>query len=639
MKPCSRFTLLLLVLAPVLLALTCLALPDFGRGAAPPPLCPTVMLPSLVQQVKKAHPRLLVEEAKFESLQRLVKQNPAAAELYAVIREEAGRLLTEAPCSYEPSGENGMLAASRGVLHRVYTLALVYRVEGGSRYLQRLREELETAAAFPDWHPGHFLDTAEMTHAFAIAYDWLFSAWTEPQRQVLVQAIVDKGLKPALSAYQDPAQNGWWSVSASNWNLVANCGIGLGALAVLAEAPDVAAPALDHACRSLPLALAAFQPDGGCCEGPLYWGYGSFYTCLFGAALESSLGSDLGLAKTPGLAETGLFPLYLTGPAGLAFNFADSDEKIPWLSQLFWLARKFGQPAMSRPALDSPRPRVLALLWRNFAVSPAMAGQLPLDKYFRGVEVAVMRSSWRDDRGTFAALKAGDNRSGHAHLDLGTFVLDALGQRWAVDLGPDDYNLPGYFEDSRWDYYRLRAEGHNALVINPGGAPDQDPAASARISRFHSSPDWSFAITDLTPAYARQAHRVWRGLALVNRRQVLVEDEIDTGTPAEVWWFLHTPAAVQLSPDRRHALLTLNGQSLAVRLVSPDNAVFELRQARPLPLSPHPLRQSDNAGIRKLAIKLSQVRKVRLAVWFDPLPVAGCTPETIPAITPLADWH
>ena len=639
MRPCTRFTILLRVLATVLLVLTCLALPNFGQGTAPPPLSPTGMPPSLVQQVKKSHPRLLVQEGQLGRLQSLVKHNPAAAELYAAIREEAGRLLTEAPCRGEPSGENGMLAASRGVLHRVYTLALVYRVEGGSRYLQRLWEELETAAAFPDWHPRHFLDTAEMTHAFAIAYDWLFPAWTEPQRQVLLQAIVDKGLKPAVSAYQDPAKNGWWTVSPSNWNLVANCGIGLGALAVLAEAPDFAAPALDHAFRSLPLALEAFQPDGGFGEGPLYWGYGTFYTCLFGAALESSLGSDLGLAKTPGLAETGLFPLYLTGPAGQAFNFADSDEKIPWLSQLFWLARKFGQPAMSRPALDSPRPRVLALLWRSFAVCPAMAGRLPLDKYFRGVEVAVMRGSWRDERGTFAALKAGDNRSGHAHLDLGTFVLDALSQRWAVDLGPDDYNLPGYFEGSRWDYYRLRAEGHNTLVINPGGAPDQDPAASARISRFHSSPDRSFAVADLTPAYARQAHRVWRGLALVNRRQVLVQDEIDTGTPAEVWWFLHTPAAVQLSPDQRHALLTQNGQSLAVRLLSPDNAVFELRQARPLPLSPHPLRQGGNSGVQKLAIRLSQVRKVRLAVCFDPLPATGCTPETVPAITPLADWH
>ena len=35
-------------------------------------------------------------------------------------------------------------------------------------------KELRAAAAFPDWNPSHFLDTAEMTHAFAIGYDWLY---------------------------------------------------------------------------------------------------------------------------------------------------------------------------------------------------------------------------------------------------------------------------------------------------------------------------------------------------------------------------------------------------------------------------------------------------------------------------------
>ena len=44
----------------------------------------------------------------------------------------------------------------------------------------------------------------------------------------------------------------------------------------------------------------------------------------------------------------------------------------------------------------------------------------------------------------------------HSNLDIGTFVLDAFGERWVVDLGADDYNLPGYFETGgrgrRWTY-------------------------------------------------------------------------------------------------------------------------------------------------------------------------------------------
>jgi hypothetical protein len=224
--------------------------------------------------------------------------------------------------------------------------------------------------------------------------------------------------------------------------------------------------------------------------------------------------------------------------------------------------------------------------------------------------VVTMRSSWQDDQGIFVAMKAGDNQAGYAHLDLGTFVLDAQGQRWAVDLGPDDYNLPDYFGPGRWDYYRTGAEGHNTLVINPGKAADQDLAASARISRFHSSPHLAWAIADLSPAYARQARRVWRGLALVNRRQVLIEDEIEILQPAEVWWFLHARAAVKLAADKKNAILTQNSRRWQVRLVQPDNATFELRKAHPLPLSPHSCRHEDNPGVQKLAINLKQVKDI-----------------------------
>ena len=71
------------------------------------------------------------------------------------------------------------------MLHRVYTLALLYRLDGDQRYAERAWQELEAAAQFQDWNPRHFLDTAEMTHAFAIGYDWLYDVWTPEQRATL----------------------------------------------------------------------------------------------------------------------------------------------------------------------------------------------------------------------------------------------------------------------------------------------------------------------------------------------------------------------------------------------------------------------------------------------------------------------
>ncbi|MEZ5136339.1 MAG: hypothetical protein R2699_15110 [Acidimicrobiales bacterium] len=57
-------------------------------------------------------------------------------------------------------------------MRRLYDLGLVWLVEGDPAYAARGWAELEALIAFPDWNPIHFLDTAEMTHAVAVGYDW-----------------------------------------------------------------------------------------------------------------------------------------------------------------------------------------------------------------------------------------------------------------------------------------------------------------------------------------------------------------------------------------------------------------------------------------------------------------------------------
>jgi hypothetical protein len=639
MMSCSRLKLCRAIGGFVLILLLLASSNSPGQTEAPflNPLIPSQSF--LETQLKKTHPRLLVTPDDFARVKQLIRENVLARRWYDKLRQEAQKILVNLPCGYRTKGsEKVILEASRTVLRRVYLLAFFQRLEGGNRYAQRLWQELASAARFPDWHPDHFLDTAEMTHAFAIAFDWLYDNWSPEQRTVLAQAITDKGLKPGLRAYQGAEKFNWWVKSPYNWNQVCNGGLVLGALAVFEACPELAAQVLQGALRSLPRALAKFAPDGGGCEGPLYWGYATFYHTLFLAALETALGRDFGLPETHGYEATGYFPLYVTGPRDRTFNYADADELIYWTAQMFWLARRFQQPVFAWFARRINKIHPLDLLWfEPRGLSPREAG-LPLDRYFRGVEVATFRSSWDDPQAVFVGFKAGDNRAGHSHLDLGSFILEAQGVRWALDLGGDDYNLPGYFDRTRWDYYRLRAEGHNTLALNPGSGPDQDPEASAAIFRFRSAPDLALAIADLTPAYAPQAQRVWRGLSLVSRRQVLIQDEIKAEKPVEVLWALHTAAEVRLSPDNRTAYLSYGGAHLAAHILSPPEAVFKLLPARPGPLSPHPKGQADNRGVSKLAIHVKEVQDLRLAVELTPL-TKGPGPDSLPTkITPLAQW-
>ena len=238
----------------------------------------------------------------------------------------------------------------------------------------------------------------------------------------------------------------------------------------------------------------------------------------------------------------------------------------------------------------------------------------------------------------FVGFKAGNNKANHSHLDLGSFVFDAAGVRWAVDLGADDYNLPGYFGNQRWNYYRLRAEGQNTLVINPGDQPDQDPAAAAQIVRFQPGTDRAFAVADLSTAYRTSARKVWRGIALLDRAKVVVQDEIQADKPVELWWFMHTPASVKIEDDGRTATLQQVGKKLRAEILSPTEARFQLMDAQPLPASPHPERQAKNANTRKLAIHMAGIRNSVLTVVLTPNPSMDEASVQQVKVSTLSDW-
>lgn len=599
---------------------------------------PPVAIPApdqILATLRKGHPRLLASAEDFARLRQRVETEPLLGRWLAEVRRRGERILKEGPSQYEIPDGLRLLGTSRQVLGRVQTLGLLYRLDGDRRWAERAWAELEAAAQFKDWNPRHFLDTAEMTHAFALGYDWLYDAWTDAQRATLRQAMVEKGLKPGLEVLE---QNRWWATARHNWNQVCNGGLGMGALALAEVEPDLAGRCLHLALRSLQRPMLEFAPDGAWAEGPGYWNYATTYNVVILAALQTALGTDFGLPNIPGFAEAGMFPIYATGPLGRTFNYADAGDGTIRAPHMFWLARQFNRPAYAWYQRQHAAPSPLDLLWFDPRGEKPTPATLPLDKYFRHAEVVTLRSAWDEPDAVFVGFKAGDNKANHSNLDLGSFVLDALGVRWALDLGADDYNLPGYFGRQRWTYYRLRAEGHNTLVLNPGPDPDQDPAAATRITRFESGPARAFAVADLTPAYAKHARRVERGVALLDRRQVLVQDEVQADAPADLWWFLHTRAAARVGADGTSATLSQGKARLEARILAPTGARFEVRDAAPLPVSPQPDKQAQNRGVRKLAIHFPETKDLRLAVLLTPVRENESPPSATAAVKALREW-
>lgn len=582
------------------------------------------------------HPRLLASEARFVEIRQQIETDATMKEWYEKLHHRADTLLQEKLPEYKlPDGKRLLKTIHRSIP----TLALVYQIDKDRRYLNRVWQELEAVAKFPDWNPTHFLDTATMSYAFAIGYDWLYDDWSEQQRSIISSAIVEKGLKPALNAYQSGEK---WSQVEHNWNLVCNGSIGIGALAVIDQYPQIASQILPQSLKHLPAAMQHYAPDGAWNEGVAYWHYGTFYNTVILAALKTSLGSDFGLSKLPGFDKTGLFPIYMNGASNIPFNFSDANDNFVNAPELFWLSERYKQPIYSYYQQQSKNHEAFDLLWYKPIDKKVTLRKLLLDRHFRETEVVSMRSEWENPQAIFVGFKAGDNQVTHGNLDLGTFVLDALGVRWATELGKDDYNLPGYFDrqEQRWTYYKTRAEGQNTLVINPNKSPDQNPEARAKIIHFVSQPQKAYAITDLTPAYFPDASKVFRGIALQQeRKQILVQDEIQADTPIDLFWFMHTEADIEISKDGKTAMLFQNGQRLWVKLLNPKPSYrFTVMNAQPLPSSPNPQTQDENTDLKKLTIKLQKIRNERLAVLFIPLNKGQQPPSKLPAVNNFSKW-
>jgi hypothetical protein len=614
----------------------------FSSGAAAAPGSPTPE--EIAAKFKAGHPCMLADAKQFETLKAQVATDPTLKVWYETLRKSADRILTEDPSKYEIPDGLRLLATSRRVLDRTYTLALAYRLSGDRKYSNRAWKELETAAGFKDWNPKHFLDVAEMTHAFAIGRDWLYDIWTPEQRATLRNAIITHGLEPALACYKGP-NPAWWVRCNHNWNQVCNGGIGMGALAIADERPDLAAEVLSNVIRNLPAAMGQYAPDGAWGEGPGYWQYATSYTVTILAGLQTALGDDFGLSKIDGFSQAGMFPIYATGPTGRTFNYADAGDGPVSAPEMWWMASRFNEQhyAAFRNETVGKRPTPLDLLWYTgepfFLKNPQ---PLPISKYFRGAEVAMLRTAWEPEA-TFVAFKGGDNKTNHSHLDMGSFVLEALGQRFAVDLGGDDYNLPGYFGKERWDYYRLRTEGHNTLVINPKADPDQNRKAAARIVKFEAKPERTFGVMDLTDAYAALATSVRRGIALIPGRErdmVQVQDEVTMKAPGEVWWFMHTPAEVKVSEGGHSAVLTLGKARLLAQLILPSSPdiKFEVMDAAPLASSPHPPKQAANDKVRKLALRVPVEDRTIIFVLFIPVKEGQDALAPRPRVVSLNNW-
>ncbi len=289
----------------------------------------------------------------------------------------------------------------------------------------------------------------------------------ETQRRILGPLLEREDF--SWMGYHGRPVNNWNPWIISNWL----------ATALLLEAdPDRRIAHLRKCIHCLDFFIAHYPPDGGCDEGPSYWGRAG--ASLFDSLdlLHRASGGKLDAFDQPLVREMGRYIYRLHIDQSWFVNFADAaaiNEPGALLVHRFGTA--VGDPDMQhfgaflysrhqRTALDASLLRGLADLQVVPAVreTPPVAPQ-PRDVWLPGINVMAARDSAGTAAGLFLAAKGGHNAESHNHNDIGHFIVYYDGAPLLVDAGVETYSRQTFSAD-RYTIWTMQSAYHNLPTVN-----------------------------------------------------------------------------------------------------------------------------------------------------------------------------
>ena len=530
------------------------------------------------------HPRLLLRMDDFARMQSAIASDSRLATVHQHIDDRAEHLLPQEPLTYQKVGKR-LLNVSRAALERILFMSYMYRMTGEEMYLAKAESTLNEVSSFADWNQKeHYLDVAEMAFGVAIGLDWLYDELQQSTKDNAKRALKAYAFDTYMTEDGDVFRR-----SMSNWNQVCTAGLISAAIACYEDDPSAMAEIIETLVQSNKThGMTMYNRDGNYSEGYTYWAYGTTYQVITMAALENIFGHDGGLKQSSaGFARTGMWIMFMEGPSGQCFNFSDSNAPVYPRLPLWYISSFYKDASLLYKEVSKledgsygksfDERRFLPLV-QVFADASLLKRNLyaPVQKVWFGGEtvethptVLVHTDMSDPSKDYFLAMKGGRASTSHAHMDGGSFIFDAFGMRWAMDLGLQKYNdLEEYGIDlwnfgknsTRWNVFRLNNLSHNVVTIdgniyhNEGGAfldkkyyTEKPGALGGRCTCYaanrYVSPD-----NDIVNPLTRTAELVARGEGY----DLVVTDALTaaSGKAPEVRWAMATPAVAEIVSDQ-----------------------------------------------------------------------------------------
>ncbi len=549
----------------------------------------------LKKNLRKSQPRLVLNASIEKDIRNKIKTDPVVKNMYAAVKLNAENVYDKPLLERIVTGRR-LLSVSREMLYRVNMLGMVYAIEKDPKVLDRLNDEIVAVCNFTDWNPSHYLDVAEMSMAIALALDWTAGKLPKQTIALAENALIEKGIKPS---WPDNGRNPSWAFGNNNWNQVCNGGMIAASLAIAEKDPVSAAKTISRALEGLPHSLVEYMPDGVYPEGSTYWDYGTSFSVVTIAMLESAFGTDFGYSDYPAFKESAVFRMLANAPSGWYYNFADCGDRrgvngdvvLAWFAtktgnKAFFEKDRFLMPADQMSRLD--RLDGAGLVWLSQYKEKADI-KVPTAWKGEGANpIVIFKSDENDPHQYYFGGKGGRGTVNHGNMDGGSFVFELNGVRWVVDPGNQGYNelertgfdLWGKCQDcQRWTLLTKNNFGHSTLTVN-----DQlhvvDGLATIKEFKSGNNPE---AVIDMTPTFKGQLNKAHRKFTKDSPVSLLIEDDIETlDSTRLITWQLLTTSDVELTKEG--AILSSGDKKLKVENLSHPGLSMSVVSLYPAPL-------------------------------------------------------
>ncbi len=326
---------LVLIIITVALASKVLAQPNFEQ------FCKDL------SKTPRAHPYLIFSAEEKPAILQRVKSDRKLGETMEKILAEGRRYLyaTVQPSAPQREiharyvGVDGYNRYLGSNIQAAVTLAFLYQMTGDERYVAKAFEYADAVCALESWvQSAHHYEviysrvwpfnvpddrvvfTYDITAAgtsqkLAYVYDWLYPALTKAQRDRIRSGLLEKAITRVRGNYD----YFWWSsASKCNWSGICYSGLGLAALTLLDEDPQLT-DVVARSCQGVLAMIDHIGEDGGWQEGRGYWAYGLGESVMFMEAVRRASSGGIDLFKHRSLSPHPIdFGLY-----GMTAGFGD----------------------------------------------------------------------------------------------------------------------------------------------------------------------------------------------------------------------------------------------------------------------------------------------------------------------------